>query len=101
MDETEIEELVQEVANTQDFEVKDIERSGKTIIVSQTNLDEKRTVIFAATLFDQIDADFNTIAFNEHGSERAPVPIPREAIEDEMQRWVDLFNSQASSQAED
>jgi hypothetical protein len=98
MDEIEIKEIIQDVANVQNFEVKDIERSNDTIVISQTDLDEQRTVIFAATLFDQIDADFNTIAFDEHGSERGPVPIPREAIEDEMQRWVALFNSQASSQ---
>lgn len=97
MDEGEIEELVQEVANTQNFEVKEIERAGDTIIVSQTDLSEYRTVIFAATLFDQIDADFNTIAFNEHGSERGPVPILREEIEEEMERWVELFNSKAGT----
>ncbi|MFB6161136.1 MAG: hypothetical protein ABEJ61_08170 [Haloferacaceae archaeon] len=92
MEPSEVEEYVQSVANTSDFEVKEVDHDRGTIYIRQTDMDEKRTVLLAAVLFDQIDKEFDTIAVDEYGSEKGNTPYLRHEIEDAMDKFVELVS---------
>lgn len=94
MEPDEVEEYVKKIANTSDFEVKEVDHDGGTIYIRQTDMTEERTVLLAAVLFDQIDEEFDTIAVDEFGSSKGNTPYLRHEVEDAMDKFVELVNAQ-------
>jgi len=96
MEPDEVEEYVQNIANTSNFGVKEVECVGDTIYLRQTDMAETRTALLAAVLFDQIDVNFDTIAVDEFGSQEGR-QFYRAEMEDAMGKFVELVNAQEYS----
>lgn len=92
MDDDYIEELVQDIANTSDFEVKRVHHTGDTIHISQTNIDKKATVIIVSFLFYCTDKEFESISVDEHGSEEGPDYYHRSEFEEIIEKIGEMMN---------
>jgi hypothetical protein len=95
MEDYEIQEQVQRVAQQHGFEVKEVTHLDETTIYldQTTEIDDTRALLLAAVLFDQIGSKFDTIAVNQWGAEGEPKQYAREQVQDAMEKFVEVFNS--------
>ncbi|WP_411967003.1 hypothetical protein [Haloferax sp. YSSS75] len=56
-----IEQTVEQIAETYEFEVHDVQESDDTLVIEQDGFDETRFAMTSALLFDRYDADFEHI----------------------------------------
>jgi hypothetical protein len=92
MDDNYIEECVQDVANTSEFEVKEVDHTGDTIHITQTNIDKEATVILVSFLFHCTDKEFEHISIDEHGTEEGPDHHHRSEYEEIIEKIGEMMN---------